>query len=251
MLKKRIIPCLDVKNGRTVKGVRFMDLRDMGDPAELAAKYSQEGADELVFLDITATDEIRSTEREWVRQAAAQLDIPFTVGGGIRDIRDAHALLHSGADKVTVNSAAVLDPGLIDRLAAQFGSQCVVLAVDVRQENGSWMIYTSGGKRPAHRDALSWIREAVDRGAGELLVTSMDHDGTRNGFAIDLYQRITALANVPVIASGGAGSPGDFVRLFRETDVDAALAAGIFHEGSVPIRHVKDLLRENLIAIRS
>lgn len=251
MLKKRIIPCLDVKNGRTVKGVRFVDLRDMGDPAELAAKYSREGADELVFLDISATDETRATEREWVRQVAAQVDIPFTVGGGIRDIPDAHALLQSGADKVTVNSAAVLDPGLIDRLAARFGSQCVVLAVDVRLENGEWMIYISGGKKPVHRDAFSWIREAVDRGAGELLVTSMDHDGTRNGFATGLYQRITALVNVPVIASGGAGTPDHFISLFRETKVDAALAAGIFHEGSVRIGQLKEVLMKNEIAIRS
>lgn len=251
MLKKRIIPCLDVRDGRTVKGVRFVDLMDMGDPAELAGRYAREGADELVFLDISATDEIRTTARDWVRQVAAQVDIPFTVGGGITAVDDAHALLQCGADKITVNSAAVRDPGLIDRLAAQFGSQCVVLAVDVRLENGEWMVYISGGKKPAHRDAFSWIREAVDRGAGELLVTSMDHDGTRNGFATGLYRQISSIVDVPVIASGGAGSPEDFVRLFRTTEVDAALAAGIFHEGSVRIGELKNVLIENAIAIRS
>lgn len=250
MLTKRIIPCLDVMNGRTVKGVNFIDLRDAGDAVELARLYAEQGADELVFLDITATHEKRSTLTKLVRDVAAAINIPFTVGGGIGSVDDVRAVLMNGADKVSVNSAAVRNPGLITELAMQFGSQCIVLAVDVKFAEGEWTVYLNGGRISAGKNAQEWIKEAVDRGAGEVLLTSMNNDGTKNGFAVELIREISERVKVPVIASGGAGRPEHFSEVFIEGKADAALAAGIFHFGEVSIPELKSYLLSQNIPVR-
>lgn len=242
MLTKRIIPCLDIKDGRTVKGVNFVNLRDAGDPVELAAAYARQGADELVFLDIAATEENRGTLARLVRKVAEQLDIPFTVGGGISSVADVDLLLHNGADKVSVNSAAVRNPGLIDALAKKFGSQCIVVALDARQVGETWKIHLVGGKVPTELDLFAWAQEVVDRGAGELLFTSMDHDGTKNGFANEALARMSELVPVPIVASGGAGKPEHFADAFREGLADAALAASVFHFNEIPIPELKRYL---------
>ncbi len=249
-LSKRIIPCLDVKNGRTVKGVNFVDLRDAGDPVELAWNYSRQGADELVFLDITATVERRKTMVELVKAVARQINIPFTIGGGINEMADADALLNAGADKISINSAAVRNPALIDELAKTFGVQFVVIAVDTRFIKGINIVHLNGGRIPTEKETLSWILEAESRGAGEILLTSMDHDGTKAGFDNKLLKIVNDAVNIPVIASGGAGSIEHFVDLFEKTNVDAALAASVFHYGEILIPDLKRVLERNHIEIR-
>ncbi len=243
---KRIIPCLDIQNGRTVKGINFESIRDAGDPVQLAKLYAEQGADELVLLDISATNEERSTFLPIVEAVAAQVDIPFTVGGGIASVETAFQLLRAGADKISVNSSAILRPELITELSAQFGKQCVVVAVDIRKTGNSYTVHTHGGKRDTGLDALEWIEEAVKRGAGELLITSMDGDGTKNGFAIDFYRQITQWVNVPIIASGGAGTVEHFETLFTETNVTGGLAASIFHYGELPIPELKQQLKQTI-----
>lgn len=250
MLSKRIIPCLDVKDGRTVKGVNFVDLRDAGDPVELAWNYSRQGADELVFLDITATVERRKTMVELVKAIARQINIPFTIGGGINEIADAEALLNAGADKISINSAAVRNPALIDELAKAFGVQFVVIAVDTRAISGINTVHLNGGRMPTERETLHWILEAESRGAGEILLTSMDHDGTKAGFDTGLLKLVNDSVNIPVIASGGAGSVQHFVDVFEQTKVDAALAASVFHYGEILIPDLKKVLRQNNIEVR-
>jgi len=250
MLKKRIIPCLDIKEGRTVKGVNFEGLRDAGDPVELAKLYSDAGADELVFLDITATLEKRDTLVDLVKRVAEQVNIPFTVGGGIRSVEDAHRLLKNGADKISVNSSAVKRPELLNELSAQFGNQCVVLAVDARPVNGVWKVFVNGGKVETELNLLDWVKEGVERGAGEILFTSMDHDGTKNGFALEALESVCQTVNVPVIASGGCGSVGHFIDVFQKTSVDAALAASVFHFGEIEISDLKNTLKKHNIPIR-
>lgn len=250
MLAKRIIPCLDVKDGRTVKGVNFVHLKDAGDIVELAARYSSEGADELVFLDITASSDNRSTRLAWVEQVAAAISIPFTVGGGISSEADVEALLKKGADKISINSSALADPGLIDRLAYSFGSQCVVVAIDARQEAGGWQVFSKGGRVRTERELFSWAEEAAARGAGEILFTSMDNDGTHKGFANEATAEIGRRLSIPVIASGGAGSPEDFYRAFTLGMADAALAAGVFHYGELTIPGVKAYLAGKGIEVR-
>src|SRR6056297_1357419 len=250
MLTKRIIPCLDIKDGQTVKGVNFVNLIHAGDPVELGTRYSEEGADELVFLDITATVEKRDTLVELVRKIAANLNIPFTVGGGIRSVKDVDALLNAGADKISINGSAVKNPQLIDDLALQFGSQCVVLAVDTRNHGDQDFVYVRGGRTKTEKQTLPWIREAVERGAGEILLTSMDHDGTKSGFANTITQKVSEMVNVPVIASGGAGEMEHFVDVFEEGKADAALAASIFHFGEIPIKDLKEYLKTNNIEVR-
>lgn len=249
-LTKRIIPCLDVKDGRTVKGVNFVDLRDAGDPVELAWNYSRQGADELVFLDITATVERRKTMVELVKSVARQINIPFTIGGGINEIADAEALLNAGADKISINSAAVRNPALIDELAKAFGVQFVVIAVDTRAISGINTVHLNGGRVPTERETLHWILEAESRGAGEILLTSMDHDGTKAGFDNGLLKLVNDAVNIPVIASGGAGSVQHFVDVFEQTKVDAALAASVFHYGEILIPDLKKVLRQNNIEVR-
>src|ERR1700710_1267251 len=250
MVSKKIIPCLDVKDGRTVKGVNFVDLRDAGDPVELAWNYSQQGADELVFLDITATHERRKTMVELVKSVARQINIPFTIGGGINEIADADALLNAGADKISINSATVRNPALIDELARAFGVQFVVIAVDTRLNNGINTVHLNGGRIPTERETLSWILEAEARGAGEILLTSMDHDGTKAGFDIGLLKTVNNAVNIPVIASGGAGSVQHFVDVFKQTNVDAALAASVFHYGEILIPDLKRVLKTRDIEVR-
>lgn len=250
MLAKRIIPCLDVKDGRTVKGVNFVDLRDAGDAVELGKRYAEEGADELVFLDITATHEKRKTLTELVKKVAAAINIPFTVGGGISSVDDVRAVVLSGADKVSINSAALRDPNLIDAIAREFGSQCIVLAVDVKFSDGEWTVFLNGGRISSGKNAQEWIREGVDRGAGEILLTSMNHDGTKNGFAVELTRGIAELVKVPVIASGGAGKMEHFRDVFVEGKADAALAASLFHFGELRIPVLKNYLIEQRIPIR-
>ncbi|WP_044017692.1 imidazole glycerol phosphate synthase subunit HisF [Hymenobacter sp. APR13] len=251
MLTKRIIPCLDVKDGRTVKGVRFEGLRDAGDPVALAARYAREGADELVFLDITATNQKRATLVTLVRDVARELDIPFTVGGGIGTVSDVEALLMNGADKVSINSAALARPELIDELAARFGSQCIVVAADARYNDADgWQIYTRAGTHNTGRDAVQWCREAAERGAGEILLTSMSNDGTKDGFALDITGAVSRAVTIPVIASGGAGSKQDFTNVFQQAHADAGLAASIFHFGEIGIRELKEHLRQDGIAVR-
>lgn len=243
MLTKRIIPCLDIKDGRTVKGVNFVSLIDAGDPVEQAAFYSSAGADELVFLDITATIENRKTLVELVRKVASKINIPFTVGGGISQVEHVSDLLNAGADKVSVNSAAVAQPQLINQLAATFGSQCIVVAIDSRSQDGKNMVHTHGGSRPTTLETLSWAIEVEERGAGEILLTSMDHDGTKNGFANELTSQLSSELTIPVIASGGGGSVGHFVEVFTIGMADAALAASIFHFNEVDIMDLKKQLR--------
>jgi cyclase len=250
MLTKRIIPCLDIKDGRTVKGVNFIELRDAGDPVEQAALYAAEGADELVFLDISATLEKRKTLVDLVLKVAAQVNIPFTVGGGISEVGDVQALLGAGADKISINSAAVRRPDLVNELALEFGSQCVVVAVDTRWVNGEHMVHTHGGSRPTSLRTLDWIREVADRGAGEILLTSMDHDGTKGGFACELTAMVSEMVSIPVIASGGAGTMAHFKDVFTEGKADAALAASIFHFHEISIPSLKAYLEKEGITIR-
>lgn len=250
MLSKRIIPCLDIKDGRTVKGVNFVNIRDAGDPVELAAMYAKQGADELVFLDISATDEGRKTFASLVKEIARHINIPFTVGGGISSVADVAPLLEAGADKVSVNSAAVRNPDLIDELSNAFGSQCIVLAIDARRDDNHWIVYTHGGKKPTEKKLYSWAKEGQNRGAGEILFTSMDHDGTKQGFAIDALSKLHALLTIPVIASGGAGEAGHFMDAFILGKAEAALAASIFHFGEVNIPDLKLYLKARDINIR-
>ncbi len=250
MLTKRIIPCLDIKNGRAVKGINFLELRDAGDPVELAATYAQQGADELVFLDISATDEERKTFAVLVTEIAKHINIPFTVGGGISSVEDVGPLLEAGADKVSINSAAVKNPNLIGQLAKAFGSQCIVLAIDARKENNQWIVHTHGGKRATDKKLFSWAKSGQDSGAGEILFTSMDHDGTKAGFAIDPLSKLHQLLSIPVIASGGAGRKEHFAEVFTLTGVDAALAASIFHFGEIPVPILKEYLQQLKIPIR-
>ena len=250
MLTKRIIPCLDVKDGRTVKGVNFVDLRDAGDPVALAERYTEEGADELVFLDISATEQKRKTLAALVLKVAAALDIPFTVGGGISSVADAKTLLRNGADKVSINSAAVRRPALINELAEAFGRQCVVVAIDAKKIKDQWRVHLVGGKVPTDIDLFEWAQEAEARGAGELLFTSMDHDGTKNGFANTALSKLSELVNIPIIASGGAGNITHFADSFTLGKADAALAASVFHFGEIAIPTLKSKLKEKNIAIR-
>lgn len=251
MLTKRIIPCLDIKNGRTVKGVNFESLRDAGDPVELGALYAQQGADELVFLDITATNEKRKTLRELVNRIAHHINIPFTVGGGIASVEDVHVLLQNGADKISVNTAAFKNPSLVGELAKEFGSQCVVLAIDTRKEDdGNWYVYLNGGRVKTDTLCFDWAKKAVDLGAGEILLTSMNHDGTRQGFALDITAQLSSALPVPVIASGGGGTMPHFRDVFREAKADAALAASIFHFKEIAIPELKGYLQQQLIPVR-
>jgi imidazole glycerol-phosphate synthase subunit HisF len=250
MLTKRIIPCLDIKDGRTVKGVNFIDLQDAGDPVALAEAYSYEGADEIVFLDISATQEKRKTLTDLIREVARKVTIPFTVGGGIASVEDVGPLLEAGADKVSVNSAAVNSPGLIDELSRAFGSQCIVLAIDARKVANQWTVHTHGGKKPTERKLFSWAKEGQERGAGEILFTSMDHDGTKAGFAIDPMQKLNALLSIPVIASGGAGKKEDFAEVFINGKADAALAASVFHYSQIRINELKAYLAKARIPVR-
>ena len=250
MLTKRIIPCLDVKDGRTVKGVNFVSLRDAGDPVELAQRYAQEGADELVFLDISASEEKRKTLAKLVRDVAQAIDIPFTVGGGISSVADVGILLDNVADKVSINSAAVRRPALIRELAQRFGTQCIVVAIDAKQLNNEWIVHLVGGKVPTERRLFEWAQEAVDNGAGELLFTSMDHDGTKQGFANKALKQLSELVSVPIIASGGAGEMTHFVDTFVEGNADAALAASVFHFKEIGIPELKTYLDQHQIPVR-
>ena len=250
MLTKRIIPWLDIKNGRTVKGVNFVNLIDAGDPVVLAKQYADVGADELVFLDISATLEGRKTMLEMVLKVAAQVNIPFTVGGGISTIEDVDALLHCGADKVSINSSAIKRPILINELSQKFGSQCVVVAIDAKQIDGKWVVHLAGGTIPTELDLFDWAKEVELRGAGEILFTSMDNDGTKEGFANEALAKLSALVNIPIIASGGAGSVQHFVDTFVKGKSDAALAASVFHFGEIPIPTLKQELKNNTIEVR-
>ena len=251
MHTKRIIPCLDVKNGRVVKGVNFINFRDAGDPAEVGAAYDKSGADELVFLDITASSDARETAIEWVRQVASQVFIPFTVGGGIRTLDDFQRLLRAGADKISVNSAAVKDETLIARAAQRFGSQCVVLAIDARLRPEGWYeVVVAGGRTPTGMDAVEWARRGQALGAGEILLTSMDADGTKAGFDLAMTKAVTEAGSIPVIASGGCGSLEHFAEVFEQTGCDAALAASLFHFGELTVPQVKEFLRARNIPVR-
>ncbi|QYO65324.1 imidazole glycerol phosphate synthase subunit HisF [Leptolyngbya sp. 7M] len=250
MLAKRIIPCLDVKDGRTVKGTGFVDLRDAGDPVELARIYRDQGADELVFLDITATNEKRTTLISLVAAVAEEIDIPFTVGGGIRSVADVAALLEAGADKVSINSAAITNPKLLNEAAERFGSQCIVLAIDAKRTEKGWIAFENGGRTNTGLDAIDWAKLGVRAGAGEILLTSMDADGTNKGFDLELYQAIAEAVSVPVIASGGAGSKKHFLQLFKECDADAALAASVFHFKRIEIPELKKWLGKHDIPMR-
>lgn len=250
MLTKRIIPCLDIKNGRTVKGVNFVNLIDAGDPVVLAKQYAEIGADELVFLDISATLEGRKTMLEMVLKVAAQVNIPFTVGGGISTVEDVDALLHCGADKVSINSSAIKNPSLINELAQKFGSQCVVVAIDAKEIDGKWVVHLAGGTIPTKLELFEWAKEVENRGAGEILFTSMDHDGTKAGFANEALAKLSTLVNIPIIASGGAGSVQHFIDTFIKGKSDAALAASVFHFGEIKITDLKKELRNNNIDVR-
>ncbi len=250
MLKRRIIPCLDIQNGRTVKGINFEEIRDAGDPVELAKKYVKDGADELVFLDITATVEKRKTLLELVEKIAAEINIPFTVGGGINNIEDVTRLIAAGADKVSINSSAVKRPELISEIANQFGSQCVVVAIDTKKVDDTWYVYTHGGRTATELKTIDWARQAVELGAGEILLTSMNNDGTKSGFALDVTREVSNAINVPVIASGGAGRKEDFDTLFQTTKATGGLAASIFHYNEIPITELKTYLKTLKIPIR-
>ncbi len=250
MLKKRIIPCLDIKDGRTVKGVNFVDIKDAGDPVELGKKYALEGADELVFLDITATVEKRKTLADLVEKIAKEINIPFTVGGGINSIEDVSALIKAGADKISINTSAVKRPTLITSIAREFGSQCVVVAVDTKLENGQWFVYLNGGRTSTTIQTMDWVKQAEQLGAGEILLTSMNNDGTKNGFALDITEAVSNAVNIPVIASGGAGTKEHFKEVFKKTKASGALAASIFHYNEIPIQELKQYLKETKIAIR-
>ena len=251
MLAKRIIPCLDVKDGRVVKGVNFVNIRDAGDPVELAKFYSDQGADEIVFLDITATSDDRATVADVVERTSSQVFVPLTVGGGIRSLEDFRLLLRAGADKISVNSAAVADPTLIARAAERFGSQCVVLAIDARgRGNGTWEVVVAGGRKPTGLDAVEWARRGQELGAGEILLTSMDADGTKAGFDLEMTRAVTQAVSIPVIASGGCGSLEHFAQVFEETGCDAALAASLFHFGELTVPQVKEFLKGRDIPVR-
>ena len=251
MLAKRIIPCLDVMNGQVVKGINFLGLKEIGDPVEMGAEYSAQGADELVYLDISASREGRKTFTDLVRRISERIDIPFTVGGGISSFEDGARLLDAGADKITINSAAVQNPELIGKIASHYGSQFVVVAIDARQTpDGKWQVMTHGGHRETDRELFSWAAEVQDRGAGEILFTSMDHDGTKNGYACQAYSEMASFLTVPVIASGGAGTVAHIEEVLREGKADAALAASIFHYGEIRIPELKRKLREDGINVR-
>lgn len=250
MLKKRIIPCLDIKNGRTVKGINFVDIQDAGDPLELAKRYVDEGADELVFLDITATLENRKTLTELVTRIASEINIPFTVGGGINILEDAKKIIDSGADKISLNSAAILRPELITEIAREFGNQCVVLAVDTKFVNDEWKVFRSGGTVSTELKTVDWAKKGAELGAGEILLTSMNNDGTKNGFAIDISKAVSEAVTIPVIASGGAGTMEHFAEVFNGTNVTAALAASVFHFGQIPIPQLKKYLQTQNIPVR-
>ena len=250
MLAKRIIPCLDIKNGRTVKGINFVDLRDAGDPVELGKLYSQQGADELVFLDITATINKRKTLSDLVKKIAKEINIPFTVGGGIRSVEDANILLQSGADKISINSAAVKKPNLINELAKNFGSQFVVVAIDAKLIDGEWKVHLNGGRIPTNLNLLEWARECEDRGAGEILFTSMNNDGTKKGFENNMLSKMSDQLSIPIIASGGAGAMEDFYDVFTDGKADAGLAASIFHFKEIEIVDLKNELYRNGVAVR-
>ncbi len=250
MLAKRIIPCLDIKDGKTVKGVNFINFRDAGDPVELGAHYSREGADELVYLDITASHEGRKTFAELVKKVAANISIPFTVGGGINELQDVDRLLSAGADKVSISSAALRRPALIEEIATHFGSQVCVVAIDAKQEEGDWRCYLNGGRIPTERTLLQWAAEAESRGAGELLFTSMSHDGVKTGYANEALATLADSLHIPVIASGGAGEPAHFKEAFTQGKADAALAASVFHFGEIRIGELKQYLRSEGINVR-
>jgi len=251
MITKRIIPCLDIKDGRTVKGTNFVNLRDAGDPVELGAMYAREGADELVFLDITATHEKRKTLSELVNRIAHHINIPFTVGGGISSVDDVYTLLQNGADKISVNTSAFKKPELISALSAEFGSQCVVLAIDTKKEDdGEWYVYLNGGREKTSVKCIDWALQGVDRGAGEILLTSMNHDGTKEGFSLEITRLLSKRLPVPVIASGGAGNAGHFVDVFQKASADAALAASIFHFREVGLKDLKEYLNDHGIPVR-
>ncbi|MBI4308738.1 MAG: imidazole glycerol phosphate synthase subunit HisF [Candidatus Omnitrophica bacterium] len=250
MLNKRIIPCLDVKDGRVVKGVNFVSLRDAGDPVDCARAYDQSGADELVFLDITASFEDRRTFVDVVQRAAEQVFMPLTVGGGISNVSDIRALLNAGADKVSLNTSAVREPGLVRRAANMFGSQCIVVAIDAKRAGNRWEVFTHGGRTSTGKDAVQWAKEAQSAGAGEILLTSMDADGTKNGYDIPLTKAVADAVNIPVIASGGAGALEHFTQVFTQTGADAALAASVFHYGEISIGQVKKYLKEQKVNVR-
>jgi len=250
MLAKRIIPCLDIRAGKTVKGINFLNVVDVGDPVELGARYAREGADELVYLDITATHEGRKLFADLVRRVAETLNIPFTVGGGINHVADAEVLLSAGADKVSINSSAVRDPGLIDRIARGFGNQFVVVAIDAQLREGRWTVFVNGGRIPTKKELFSWAMEAQERGAGEILFTSMNHDGTKDGYACEALRELSTSLSIPVIASGGAGKKEHFVEVFTAGAADAALAASIFHYNEIPIPELKSYLKQNNIIVR-
>ena len=250
MLKKRIIPCLDIKDGRTVKGINFVGIKDAGDPIELAKNYIKQGADELVFLDITATIENRSTLIELVKNIAKEINIPFTVGGGIDSVDDVAKLIEAGADKVSINSSAVKRPELITEIANYFGSQCVVVAIDTKFMDGEWKVFVHGGRTLTSLKTVSWAKQIEQLGAGEILLTSMNNDGTKVGFAIDITDQVSSAVNIPVIASGGAGSKEHFKNVFEQTKATGGLAASIFHYGEIPIPELKNYLKEQKIAIR-
>jgi imidazole glycerol-phosphate synthase subunit HisF len=250
MLAKRIIPCLDIRDGKTVKGINFENVVEVGDPVELGAKYALDGADELVYLDITATHEGRKLFADLVRRISKHLNIPFTVGGGIDRVEDADLLLSAGADKVSINSSAVRDPGLVDRIAGSFGNQFVVVAIDAQWKDDRWTVFVNGGRIPTDRELFTWAREVQERGAGEILFTSMNHDGTKNGFACDALRELSQQLSIPVIASGGAGKKEHFVEVFEQGMADAALAASIFHYNEIPVPELKNYLKKNNIIIR-
>lgn len=250
MLKKRIIPCLDIKNGRTVKGINFIDLKDAGDPVELAKRYVEQGADELVFLDITATLEYRDVLADLVYRIAKEINIPFTVGGGIKTIEDVRVLVTAGADKVSINSSAVTRPELIREIAREFGSQCVVVAVDTKYKDGEWKVFTHGGNRETGLTTMMWVKQVEALGAGEILLTSMNNDGTKSGFALDITRQVSENVNIPVIASGGAGKEVHFKDVFQQTKATGALAASIFHFGEIPIPNLKAYLKTKHIPTR-
>lgn len=250
MLAKRIIPCLDIKDGRTVKGTNFINLRDAGDPVELAAAYAAQGADELVFLDITATIEKRKTLAELVRRVAHAVNIPFTVGGGIKSVEDVSVMLQNGADKISINTAAFHQPSLISDIANAAGSQCVVLAIDTKKEDGDWYVYLNGGRTKTEMKCLDWAKKAVELGAGEILLTSMNHDGTKAGFALDITQQLSDSLPIPIIASGGGGTIEHFAEVFQTAHADAALAASVFHFKEIEIPDLKGYLSKKDIAIR-
>lgn len=250
MLKKRIIPCLDIKDGRTVKGINFIGIRDAGDPITLAKKYKEDGADELVFLDITATVEKRKTLIALVREIAAEINIPFTVGGGINTLEDVRKLISAGADKISINSAAVKNPAFISKIAKAFGSQCVVVAIDTKLVDNEWKVFVHGGRTATAYRTIDWAKQVEQLGAGEILLTSMNNDGTKGGFALDITNKVTTAVNIPVIASGGAGAKEHFKEVFEKTKATGGLAASIFHYGEIPIPELKAYLKMENISVR-